>query len=49
MEKNAFVYMVIKTCNDIPKEIKGMMLNTFSLVKLKSLLTEFYWNMYKTS
>ena len=48
MEKNAFVYMVIKTWNDIQKEIKGVMLNTFSLVKLKSLLIEFYLNMYKT-
>ena len=47
--KNAFVYMVIKTWNDIQKEIKGVMLNTFSLVKLKSLLIELYLNMYKTS
>ena len=47
--KNAFVYMVIKTWNDIQKEMKGVMLNTFSLVKLKSLLIEFYLNMYKTS
>ena len=36
--KNSFVYMVIKTWNDIQKEMKGVMLNTFSLVKLKSLL-----------
>ena len=41
--------MVIKTWNDIQKEMKGVMLNTFSLVKLKSLLIEFYLNMYKTS
>ena len=41
--------MVTRTCNDIQKEIKGVMLNTFSLVKLKSLLIEFYLNMYKTS
>ena len=47
--KNAFVYLVIKTWNDIQKEMKGVMLNTFSLVKLKSLLVEFYLNMYKTS
>ena len=47
--KNASVYMVIKTWNDIQKEMKGVMLNTFSLVKLKSLLIEFYLNMYKTS
>ena len=46
--KNAFVYMVIKTWSDIQKEMKGVMLNTFSLVKLKSLLIEFYLNMYKT-
>ena len=47
--KNASVYMVIKTWNDIQKEMKGVMLNTFSLVKLKSLLIEFYLNMYKKS
>ena len=47
--KNAFVHMVIRTCNDIQKEMKGVMLNTFSLVKLKSLLIEFYLNMHKTS
>ena len=47
--KNDFVYMVIKTWNDIQKEMKGVMLNTFSLVKLKSLLIEFYLNMYETS
>ena len=40
--KNAFVYMVIKTWNYIQKEMKGVMLNTFSLVKIKSLLLEFY-------
>ena len=44
-----FVYLVIKTWNDIKKEMKAVMLNTFSLVKLKSLLVEFYLNMYKTS
>ena len=49
MEKNAFVYMVIRTWNDIHKEMKGVMLNTFSLPKLKSLVIEFYLNMYKTS
>ena len=38
--------MTIRTWNDIQKEIKGLMLNTFSLVKLKSLLTEFYLNIY---
>ena len=41
--------MVIGTWNDIQKEVKGVMLNTSSLVKLKSLLIEFYLNMYKTS
>ena len=40
--KNAFVYMVIKTWNYIQKGMKGVMLNTFSLVKIKSLLLEFY-------
>ena len=33
--------MVIKTWSDVQKEMKGVMLNTFSLVKLKSLLIEF--------
>ena len=47
--KNAFVYMVIRTWNDIQKEIKGVMLNTLLLAKLKSLLIEFYLNMYKRS
>ena len=47
--KNAFVYSVIRTWNDIQKEMEGLMLNTFSLAKLKSLLIEFYLNMYKTS
>ena len=47
--KNAFVYMVIRTLNDIQKEMNGVMLNTISLAKLKSLLIEFYLNMYKTS
>ena len=47
--KNAFVYTVIRTWNDIQKGMKGVMLNTFSLAKLKSLLIEFYLNMYKTS
>ena len=41
--------MVIKTWNDTQREMKGAMLNTFSLVKLKSLLIEFCLNMYKTS
>ena len=40
--KNAFVYMLIRTWNNIQKEMKGVMLNTFSLVKLKSLITKFY-------
>ena len=44
--KNAFVYTVIRTWNDIQKEMKGVMLSTFSLAK--SLLIEFYLNMYKT-
>ena len=43
--KNAFV---IKTWNHIQKEMKGVMLNILSLVKIKSLLFEFYLNMYKT-
>ena len=40
--KNAFVYVVIKTWNDIQKEMKDVMLSTFSLVKLKLLFIEFY-------
>ena len=47
--KNGFVYSVIRTWNDIQKELKGVILNTFLLAKLKSLLIEFYLNMYKTS
>ena len=49
MVKNGFVYMAIGTWNDIQKEMKGVMLNTISLVKLKSLIIEIYLNMYKTS
>ena len=41
--------MAIRTWDDIQKEMEGVMLNTFSLVKLKPLLIEFYLNMYKTS
>ena len=41
-EKHAFVYMLIRTWNNIQKEMKGVMLNTFSLVKLKSLIIKFY-------
>ena len=47
--KNGFVYSVIRTWNDIQKEMKGVTLNTFSLAKLKSLLIEFYLNMYRIS
>ena len=47
--KNASAYMAIRTWNDIQKETKDVMLNILSLVKLKSLLTEFYLNMYKKS
>ena len=43
------LFMVIKTWSDIQKEMNAVILNTFSLVILKSLLTEFYLNMYKTS
>ena len=49
MEKKGFVYMAIGTWNDIQKEMKGVMLNKISLVKLKSLTIEIYLNMYKTS
>ena len=48
--KNAIVYMaIIWTWNDIQEEMKGVMLKISSLVKLKSLLIEFYLNVYKTS
>ena len=47
--KNDFVYIAMRTWNDIQKEMKGVILNTFSLVKLKSLLIDFYLNMYKTT
>ena len=40
---------IIKIWNDIQKETKGVIFNTFSLAKLKSLLIEFYLNVYKTS
>ena len=33
--KNAFVYMVVRIWNNIQKEMKGVMLDTFSLAKLK--------------
>ena len=33
-EKNAFVYTIIRTWCDIQKEMKGVMLNTFSLTKI---------------
>ena len=34
--------IAIRTWNNIQKEMKSVMLNTFSLVELKSLLIEFY-------
>ena len=42
--KNGFVYMAIRSWNDIQKETKGVMLN---IVKLNALLVEFCLNMYK--
>ena len=41
--------MDLRTWSDVQKEMEGVILNLFSLVKLKSLVTEFYLNMYKTS
>ena len=41
--------MVLKTWNDIEKEMKGVILSTFLLDKLKSLLIEFFLHMYQTS
>ena len=38
--------MATRTRNDIQKEMKGVML--YTLVKIKSLLIEFYLSMYKT-
>ena len=45
--KNVFIYMAIRTWNDVQKQIKGVILHIFSLVKLKPLLIEFYLNTYK--
>ena len=47
--KNTFTYMVIRTWNDIQKETKGVIMNTFSSAKLKSILIGFNLNMYKAS
>ena len=53
--KNVFVYLIINgingmiSWNDIQKDVKGVMLNTFSIVKIKSLLIEFFLNMYIVS
>ena len=47
--KNTFTYMVIRTWNDIQKETKGVIMNTFSSAKLKSFLIGFNLNMYKAS
>ena len=41
--------MAIRPWNDIQKEMKDVMMNIFTLVKLNSLLVEFYLNMYKIS
>ena len=49
MKKNYFVYVAIRTWNNIQKEMKGVMLHTLSLVNLKSFLTDFYLNKYKIS
>ena len=38
--------MAIRSWNDIQKEMKDVMINIFTLVKLNSLLVEFYLNMY---
>ena len=34
-EKNDLVCIVMTTCNGVQKVMKGVMLNTFSLVKIK--------------
>ena len=41
--------MAIRPWNDIQKLMKDVMMNIFTLVKLNSLLVEFYLNMYKIS
>ena len=41
--------MAIRPWNDIQKEMKDVIMNIFRLVKLNSLLVEFYLNMYKIS
>ena len=43
--KNVFVSMDVRTWSDVQKEMEGVILNSFSLVKLKSLVIEFYLNM----
>ena len=47
--KTTFVYMVVRTWNDIQKEMKGVTLRTSLLVKLKSLLVEFPLNIHEKS
>ena len=37
--------MDVRTWSDVQKEMEGVILNSFSLVKLKSLVIEFYLNM----
>ena len=48
-EKIVFAYMDLRTWSGVQKEMEGVILNSFSLVKLKSLVIEFYLNMNKTS
>ena len=48
-EKKDFVYMVLRTFHDTNTEMKGVMLKTFSLDKLKSLPIVYYLNMHEKS
>ena len=41
-EKIVFAYMDLRTWSGVQKEMEGVILNSFSLVKLKSLVIEFY-------
>ena len=45
--KNSFFCMAIRTWNDVQKQMEGVLLHAFSLVKLKSLLIKFYLNICK--
>ena len=47
--KSSFTSMAIKTWNELQKEIKGKTFNEFSPNKLKSILQDYFLNLYKIS